>query len=290
MSWEVQAIEALQALANPVLDFFFRIMTECGGDIFWLLAIFTCFALGRRRDALNISVLLLANFYITFSLKYAIRRPRPGPELQRILRKESPSMPSTHAAEASGNFGYVARRTRKRWATLACVVLTVLAGMSRIYFGVHWPTDVLAGFALGLLVLLVYVLGLEPRISSWVPRIWPRRRYLIPLPLIVGIALAFLTPAEWEAPPGTYIGGLVAGIFLGVLLAGEGEVLSPGRKGDLVLTAACVLIGFLGLAFSTLMSGALQFLASTITGLWASWVGPGAIRGLRRRFLVSTGQ
>ena len=281
MSWEAEFMKALQSVASPFLDAFFLVLTQCGGDLFWLIAIFICFAAGRKRYGVALSVLLLTSFYGTYALKHAIGRPRPGPELRRPVAEEelSPSMPSTHASEAASNFGYVAEKAKRRWATGLCALLAALSGLSRIYLGVHWPTDVLAGFAFGLLVLAIWAWLVEPRAWSKLTPLAERcnKAYFTPIPVLVGLAIVLLTPPGFGGPPPTYVGGLVAGVFLGAIMAEEGrrDVRTLGDFGVLVL---CVITGFLGLAASMLIgAGAPQFVISALTGVWATWLGPKAL-------------
>lgn len=277
MSWEEGVIRALRSLASPVLDAFFRATTELGGDVLWLLIIFALLALGRRRQALGLSVLVALNFYASYLLKYAIGRPRPPLELQRtdlVEPRTGPSMPSTHAAEAAANLGYVAKELRTKRAYLACAIMAGLAGLSRIYLGVHWPTDVLAGFGLGLATLLAYTILAEGKLLGRLRPLMARRALLAPLPFLLGVLAALLTPQAW-GKPSTYVGGLMAGLFTGILLADGRRRGDPRKLSDLLRAAACVLVGLAGLAMAYLVQpGLLQFSLAALTGLWASWLGP----------------
>ncbi len=283
MGWELAFIKALQSIANPLLDAFFRAVGELGGDVFWLAVIFLLFPLGRRKQALSLSVLLLSSFYLSYALKYAIMRPRPPPDLQRLGPRTDPSMPSTHSAEAVSNLGYVARELRRKWSYVACALLAILAGLSRVYFGLHWPTDVLAGLGLGLLVLSSYLLLAEKPLGKAIKARWELRVLFLPLPLALGVAAMLLTPPCWGRPS-AYIGGLITGVFLGVLLPRQPSKRNPRDVVELLKALSSCAIGLVGLALAYLfLSGLLQFLGSALVGLWASWIGPYVLWARGRR-------
>lgn len=65
------------------------------------------------------------------------------------------SFPSLHASNAVVMFGTLAKAARRRWQVIVCIVMIVLIGFSRPFLGVHYPTDVLVGWALGLCALWV---------------------------------------------------------------------------------------------------------------------------------------
>ena len=102
-------------------------------------------------------------------LKAIIRRPRP-PEAMRFLFRESWSFPSGHSMGALVGFGMLTYVLVTLWvhrrpaqiaigATAAALVLAI--GLSRIYLGVHYFSDVMGGFAAGLLWLSACVSGVE---------------------------------------------------------------------------------------------------------------------------------
>ena len=69
------------------------------------------------------------------------------------------SFPSGHSTNVVTVFGTLAANLRKRWVTVFAIVIVLLTGISRIVVGAHYPTDVLAGWMLGFIsVLLVHML------------------------------------------------------------------------------------------------------------------------------------
>jgi undecaprenyl-diphosphatase len=110
---------------------------------------------GKRSAALLMSVSVLGGVAISTLLKMSYDRPRP--ELTQTARVFTASFPSGHAMLSAVTFltlGALLTRVRGNhqlrvyFMTMA-VLLTVLVGVSRIYLGVHYPTDVLAGWCVG---------------------------------------------------------------------------------------------------------------------------------------------
>src|SRR5581483_3423279 len=114
------------------------------------------YVMARRRWRLGASVVLavVGSGVVVSVLKAIIDRHRP-PHVYAIIWVNGPSMPSTHAARiASAAAGFLLavewRNRRARIAVTSVTVIGVLAvGFFLVYLGTHWPTDVLAGWAIG---------------------------------------------------------------------------------------------------------------------------------------------
>ena len=111
---------------------------------------------GRRVLAVLMLSAVLGGLLISFALKTGFDRPRPDlvPHGSIVYTHSFPSAHSMTAAVTYLTLGsLIARAERRRsmkWFMLAlATILTVLVGISRVYLGVHWPTDVLAGWTLG---------------------------------------------------------------------------------------------------------------------------------------------
>ena len=105
------------------------------------------------------------------------RRPYFDHEGIRILRVVEPeadiydiaaqgySFPSGHSTNAATVFGALAVNLRRRWATVLAIALPLLTGISRFVVGAHYPTDVLVGWLLGVVIVFV-VRALERRVKN----------------------------------------------------------------------------------------------------------------------------
>jgi len=118
--------------------------------------------LGRRLEAVFVTSLVIIAGLASWLLKELISRPRPSGELIQLLEVSSgPSFPSTHATCAivfCGFLFYLAPKLVRQpivaWVLRSLLItLILLTGVSRIYLGAHWTSDVLGGLFLGGLLL-----------------------------------------------------------------------------------------------------------------------------------------
>ncbi len=122
---------------------------------------------GWRRGALLVIVTLVGAWAIDVGLKLFFGRPRPEPFFDYYPAPTSFSFPSGHALFSVCFFGGLAvlltHRLRSRAAQaavwVAALIVILLIGSSRVYLGVHYPTDVVGGYAVGLTWVTAVALG-----------------------------------------------------------------------------------------------------------------------------------
>jgi membrane-associated phospholipid phosphatase len=247
MRWGISVILALQKA--PWLASVMKASTFLGNKEFFLFvmpAVFWCVdaSLGAR-----LAFMLIASNGLNALVKIAFHLPRPywiDARVKALSSETSYGIPSGHAMNSISIWGFLASQIRRGWAWVAAVVLVLLVSLSRLYLGVHFPTDVFAGWILGVL-LLIAALGIErPAV------VWFRKRTLwqqIALSLVVSLIymaayagiLAALAPTpdpvEWEQN--------AAAAFA----PAPGEPATDPRSSEDGITVAGMIMG-LGLAFA----------------------------------------
>lgn len=164
MNWEFSFLYALQEWHNPILDTIMVFITTLGDDgLFWIAIGVCClFFKKHRKMGLQVLISMLCTFIIgNLILKNIFARPRPcdidTTVAMLISRPHGHSFPSGHSM--NGMVAAVALFLNNKKIGIPAVILATLIGFSRMYLFVHFPTDVLGGFAVGILVALAVDYG-----------------------------------------------------------------------------------------------------------------------------------
>lgn len=111
---------------------------------------------GKRHAAATVAVALVSGFVLSNALKWGFARPRPDlvPHGQAVYTRSFPSSHAMLSALVYLTLGALLARTQPRrrvklYLLAVAALITVVVGASRVYLGVHWPTDVLAGWTVG---------------------------------------------------------------------------------------------------------------------------------------------
>ncbi len=146
---------------HDFMDWFWTAITKLGdGGIFWIaVSIFLIFFKETRPAGIAALCSIVLCFCITnLTLKPLVDRPRPYtmiPELELIIPRESDrSFPSGHTTASFAAALIFVRMIPKKYGVPA-VILATLVALSRLYVGVHYPTDVLGGFLVAMIGSMV---------------------------------------------------------------------------------------------------------------------------------------
>ena len=166
--WEVDLIEWLQGVMGSAGEAAAKVITAVGGETIGLLVLMIMLFCYRKEAGKRCGYTILATSMWFPMIKNIVLRVRPymaHPERIKALTvveadadpmdltQQGYSFPSGHSANSTAIYGSIGRELRKRWMWTLAVLLPLVIGISRFLVGVHYPTDVLGGWAVGLLAL-----------------------------------------------------------------------------------------------------------------------------------------
>ena len=186
---------------TPIMSFF----TWLGYPQAYMIIIAIIYWSFDRKLGTRLAIFLPLTASLNSILKQALHSPRPywlDPDIRALRVSNGFGMPSGHA-QGSTVWLYAAACLKRRWLWFAAIAVAFLVGMSRVYLGVHFPSQVLSGWLAGLFVLILFV-KYERKILLW----FMGRRFLIQLLwiaamtiviLILGAVFVYLL-RDWEMP------------------------------------------------------------------------------------------
>lgn len=286
-TWGTDLILAVQSISSGFLDTFFKAITWLGNREAYLVILTLLYWCINRSWGARLLVLTMLSSWFNEALKSLFDLPRPDPARVRQLVSESSfGFPSNHAQTGAVIvWGYLAAKVKRAWFSVLAVAMIFLIGLSRAYLGIHFPQDVIGGWILGIVILLIW-LRYEERLAAWWRSLAPQRQALL---AVAGpLALMFLTPADSFGRYPNETGATLAGILLG---AGLGSILEARTvrfrvDGSLGRRALRYLVGIVLVAAFYVGGGlvpelhpwgldiALRVLRYALVGLTAVWLAP----------------
>jgi undecaprenyl-diphosphatase len=175
----------LHSISSPFLDSVMNGITSLGSvelvTAFFVLAVVLLLSRGLRTEALFLTVAIGGSVALNGIMKLIFERPRPRLPWAQVLPDFS--FPSGHSMNSLVFYLAIALilwslfgRRVGSGAVVVAVVIAVAVGLSRIYLGYHYVSDVVGGFAAGLAWLSVVVLAFEVVPRTWARRPWARHR------------------------------------------------------------------------------------------------------------------
>lgn len=160
--WDQAALHLAQQwrAAHPLVEAIMRELSSLGSTpvmtLFTVLAAGYLFAMGRRGRAVAVSLAMVSGALAVTALKTAFGRARPDPAFAAWVQ-EGLSFPSGHTSMSAVFYltvGVLVAQRHERLQVRAFLIgaaafMTVLIGVTRVVLGVHWASDVLAGWAFG---------------------------------------------------------------------------------------------------------------------------------------------
>lgn len=160
VQFDKSVISFIQGMESPLLTAIMKFFSFIGAGssikaIALITAIILFFFFKHRSELLLFAVVLIGSHFLFRTLKLLFHRARP--DLHRLVEIGGYSFPSGHATNAITVYGIISfllwRHIPVRWGRTLLIVFSSIMigaiGVSRIYLGVHYPSDVIAGYFAG---------------------------------------------------------------------------------------------------------------------------------------------
>jgi membrane-associated phospholipid phosphatase len=166
--WGIEVIRTLQTIENPSLTAIMRGITQLGAEPFYIAALLFVFWCLDEKQGFRFALLIFLSGWLNGFCKLIFKQPRPfhlDPSLTVASGITEPlrgsyGFPSGHAQLSlvfwASLAGWAHRRVGKIAAYITAVFFVLAIAVTRLYLGVHFPTDILGGWFLGALVLALF--------------------------------------------------------------------------------------------------------------------------------------
>ena len=156
--WGLEVIRTIQTIENPLFTTIMQILTQGGTPYVYVPVILLVFWCVDEKQGLRLGMLILLSTWVNGTCKTLLKQPRPYTLDPSVGRSFEPSygIPSGHAQMALTFWIPLALWLGKRVVWIGAILVILLIGFTRLYLGLHFPTDLLAGWLLGGILLGMY--------------------------------------------------------------------------------------------------------------------------------------
>lgn len=266
----MEVIRFVQSFHTPLFDSLAQAITMVGEDTFFIILALVIIWCINKKEGWHLGLIALSSGALNAGIKqiFKIQRPIGGEDI-RSLRLETAggySFPSGHTQFTASIWTKLALMVKGHWFSILAAILIVLVGLSRIYLGVHYLSDVIAGLIIGILWALIF-----DKILTWMEE---RPESLLVLSALILASLPFFLNADYFKIAGTLVGLLLGGYL-------EKRYLHFQEKAPLLIQIIKVLSGLIGVLAiksglkailpASLYSDALRYF---LIGLFAMFIAP----------------
>lgn len=239
LQWGLGIVRAVQVFFGPALLAPMKVISFFGSEMFALAALpFVYWCMDRKKGA-RLGLVVLVSAFTNMYFKVLFKQPRPY-DLDSsvgLTRESSFGLPSGHAQSSLTFWGLMLMILPRALGIVLIIVLPLLVALSRLYLGVHFPSDIAGGWLLGGAILgLYYGFGarIEALLKGW------RTQFRVMAVAAAALAMNALLPTD------TRLAGAFFGSGLGFVLAAKN--LRFSAKGSAAAKALRYLLGIAGTA------------------------------------------
>ena len=164
-NFDLSIYNFIYGLNSPGLTMFMRVISSLGSAIVIITALLCIFLLFKdKKIFLQFFTLTIVTKVINHIIKIIVKRERPN-VLTSISVESGYSFPSAHTMISTVFYGFiiylimknVKNKKIKNISIISLFIIIFLIGISRIYLGVHYATDVIFGFLFGFIILFIFI-------------------------------------------------------------------------------------------------------------------------------------
>ena len=303
----IRALQSLGAWLTPLM----RLLSFLGEEQFYLAALPILYWIIDARIGARVAVYLVTSVALNDALKLLWHTPRPywiSRDVEALAVESTFGLPSGHGQNGVAVWGSLAGSVARRGAWLAVILLILGIGLSRVYLGVHFPSDVFGGWAVGGLLLWAgrrYEKRIVAGYLSWTAAQQVGLALAAALTLVALGAASLALLGTWSVPPAWDANALAAtgapleapnirnvvssaGVLFGLMVAGarlqrRGGFSARGsatqRAARLALGLVVVLMLWQGLAVvlprdDSVLAYGLRFARYALVGAWVAGLAP----------------
>ncbi|MCL2129436.1 MAG: phosphatase PAP2 family protein [Treponema sp.] len=263
--WGIEVIKVIQKIESPVLTAVVKFITALGTEALYIPLIVFIFWWIDEKQGLRFGILLVMSAWINLVIKDVLKQPRPfnfEPALG-LASEPTYGAPSGHAQNSLVFWIPVAAWLSQKWANInagqepekgqlrkkviiwiSAIVLLLLIGFTRLYLGVHFPTDLFLGwFIAGIILVIWFIPG--PRLEALISSAGTRYQNIIAA--VIALVMNGLFPKDRSFP------ALLLGFCIGYTLMkskfpfeARGKI--NGENPHIKIMFLRCFMGFLGLA------------------------------------------
>ena len=286
LQWGIDVIIAIQRIRTPYVDNFFLAITKLGSGYIYYIVLPVIFWCANAAVSARFIFILFFSLWVNSEFKTILHQPRPynlDPSV-KIGATGGPGLPSGHAQGSLVFWGYLSCWINTGWFYAFSSLIILLIAFSRLYLGVHFPTDIFGGWILGFLILFLFYKFIDG-IEKWLSSLTVRQKIIIAF--IIPTLLSLIIPTIWSIHPMAFLAGFGMGNII------ERNFIKFDRAGGIWKKLVRSIIGLSGLAalyfglnyiipISQSFSGLIfVYILHLVLGFWTSLGAPWAFIKLR---------